>query len=86
MIHADDRFIKRFLKIDTSMYFLTKLQEYNAIFGQQQLENIYHTFTLIQNKNKFDKSSNNIKNNIIKCINWCNKYNVDALPQELLID
>ena len=86
LLSNQDKYIKRFLNIDISLFFISKLQEYNAIFGQQQLENIYHTFTIIQNKNKFDKYSNNIKNNIIKCINWCNKYNVDSYPQDLLID
>tara|TARA_B100001109_G_scaffold222164_1_gene193950 strand:- start:32 stop:1192 length:1161 start_codon:yes stop_codon:yes gene_type:complete len=86
LLSNDHSYIKRFLNFDISLFFISKLQEYNAIFGQQQLENIYHTFTIIQNKNKFDKYSNNIKNNIIKCINWCSKYNVDSFPQELLID
>ena len=86
LLSHKDKYIKRFLDIDISLFFISRLQEYNAIFGQQQLENIYHTFTIIQNKNKFDKYSNNIKNNIIKCINWCNKYNIDYYSQDLLID
>ena len=41
----------RFLNISISNYFITKLEEYNSIFGQQQLENIYKTIVLIiQNK------------------------------------
>ncbi len=86
MLNNSDKYIERFLNCDISLYFLSKLQEYNAIFGQQQLENIYHTLAIIQNKSKFDKYSNNIKNNIIKCINWCNKYNIDSYSAESLID
>jgi 23S rRNA U2552 (ribose-2'-O)-methylase RlmE/FtsJ len=71
--------IKRFLDIDISSYFLNKFQEYNAIFGQQQLENIAQTLYLIyDNDNKNDKIINYIKNNILKCIQWCNKYNIET--------
>lgn len=73
-----EKYIHRFLSIDLSLFFTSKLQEYNAIFGQQQLENIYNTFAIINNKNKFEKYSNNIKNNIIKCIHWCNKFNIET--------
>jgi len=71
--------IKRFLDIDISSYFLNKFQEYNAIFGQQQLENIAQTLYLIYDQDsKNDKIINYVKNNIIKCIQWCNKYNVET--------
>lgn len=70
--------IIRFMTIDVSLYFISKIQEYNAIFGQQQLENIYHTFSIINNKSKFEKYNTNIKNNIIKCIHWCNKFNIET--------
>lgn len=78
MLNNKDKYIHRFLSTDTSLFFTIKLQEYNAIFGQQQLENIYNTFAIINNKNKFEKYSNNIKNNIIKCIHWCTKFNVET--------
>ena len=57
-------------------YFLSKLEEYNSIIGQQQIENIYYTLNLIETKNKTSKIENIIKINIQKCINWCNKYNI----------
>ena len=86
MINNEDRYIKRFLNIDISLHFISKLQEYNAIFGQQQLENIYHTFTIIHNKSKMDKYQSNIRNNILKCINWCNKYGLETNNTSVLID
>lgn len=70
--------IIRFLNNDVSLFFTSKIQEYNAIFGQQQLENIYHTFSIINNKSKFEKYNSNIKNNIVKCIHWCNKFNIET--------
>lgn len=57
--------------------FTNKVEEYNAIFGQQQIENIVNTLTLMDNNNiKPEKLENLKKNNIQKCISWCQKYNV----------
>ena len=71
-------YIYRFLhtNLDITHHFLTKLEEYNSIFGQQQLENIHYTLNLIEMKHKNDKIDNIIKLNIQKCINWCIKYNI----------
>jgi 23S rRNA U2552 (ribose-2'-O)-methylase RlmE/FtsJ len=71
-----EKHIQRFINIPISHYFLYKLEEYNAIFGQQQIENIYFTISLIDNKCKQDKILHLIKINIQKCISWCTKYNV----------
>jgi len=68
--------IHRFLNTPISNYFITKLEEYNAIFGQQQIENIHHTIALIDNNNTDDKIDNMVKTNIQKAIQWCNKFNV----------
>ena len=69
--------IYRFLTIPVNSYFLNKLEELNAIFGQQQIENIHYTVSLIENKHKQHKINNLIKNNLRKCINWCMKHNVE---------
>lgn len=68
--------ISRFLSIPISNYFLTKMEEFNSIFGQQQIENIYYTISLIETKNKTDKIDHLIRNNIQKCVQWCIKYGV----------
>jgi len=72
--------VYRFLNIDISSYFVTKLQEYNAIFGQQQLENISQTLNLISqnDEKKTDKCETLLKNNVLKCIQWCSKYNIET--------
>jgi len=69
------QYIHRFIKIDISSFFLNKIQEYNAIFGQQQIENIAYTLTLLKEFTE-DKKHSLVRNNIIKCIHWCEKYNV----------
>jgi 23S rRNA U2552 (ribose-2'-O)-methylase RlmE/FtsJ len=56
-------------------YFLIKMEEINAVIGQQQIEYITNTIELIENDNK-EIISRFIKNNINKCINWCIKYKI----------
>ena len=76
---SSDKYVCRFINISIPINFVTRLEEYNAIFGQQQIENIYYTISLIKNKNRQDKIDNLIKTNVQKCISWCNKYNVPYL-------
>ena len=78
MITINTNNIFRFLNIPISNYFITKLEEYNAIFGQQQIENIYYTISLIDSKNSSEKIDTLIKTHIHKCIQWCNKHNVNT--------
>lgn len=66
----------RFLSRSISQPFVNSLEEYNAIFGQQQIENIYYTITLIENTEKHDKIEMIIKSNVQKCVHWCTKYSV----------
>tara|TARA_Y200000002_G_scaffold248024_1_gene205379 strand:+ start:7681 stop:8856 length:1176 start_codon:yes stop_codon:yes gene_type:complete len=76
IITVDTEQIYRFINIPISNYFLTKLEEFNAIFGQQQIENIYFTISLIDNKHNSEKIESLVKTNTHKCIQWCNKFNV----------
>jgi len=68
-----DNCVERFLNIDVPSLYINKLEDINAIIGQQQLENILLTLYLLDN-NKQDKLEMIKKNNIQKCINWCIKY------------
>ena len=68
--------IHRFLTCSISNYYLNKIEEYNAIFGQQHIENIQQTIILIENKHKHDKIENYIKSNTTKCVNWCVNHNI----------
>lgn len=70
-----DKDISRFLSIPLSNYFTTRVEELNAIFGQQQIENIYYTISLIDCKTRSEKISALIKSNIEKCNLWCLKHN-----------
>ncbi len=86
MNNPDNKYVHRFLNIDVSLFFSIKIHEYNAIFGQQQLENIYNTFSIINNKSKYERYINNMKNNIVKCIHWCNKFNIETNNHSLFIE
>ena len=66
----------RFLNIDISYLFIKKIEEYNAIFGQKQIQTINYTLSLIETKTKLDKIESLIKINIQKSMDWCNKYSV----------
>ena len=63
------------LNIEIPYLFTNKVEEYNAIFGQQQIENIYMTLQLIIN-NKRDKLEMMKKTHVQKCIEWCQKYDI----------
>ena len=68
-------FIKRFLNIKIPYIFKNRLEELNAIFGQMQIENINITFNLIDQTNN-EKLDLYKRNNINKCISWCQKFNI----------
>ena len=69
-------FISSILNYNLDYYYINKLEEYNAIFGQQQIENISSTLSMISCKNKIEKIEILKKNNIQKSITWCEKNNI----------
>ena len=71
-----ERNVVRFLNTPLTYHFIIKMEEYNAVFGQQQLENIHYTISLIESKHKHDKLEQLLKTNISKCVYWCNKYRI----------
>ena len=64
--------------VDLPYYFTSKIEEYNAILGQHQLENISNTINLIINsgQSKNVKLELMKKSNIAKCVTWCQDYNI----------
>ena len=69
-------YVHRFLNIPLPLCFVSKLEEYNAILGQQQIENIHYTILFIDNKHNQEKIDNLIKMNVQKCMQWCTKHNI----------
>lgn len=66
-------YITKILNIEIPYVLSVKIEEYNAICGQQQIESIANTLNLIEN-NKFDKLETLKKYNVLKCKQWCQKY------------
>jgi 23S rRNA U2552 (ribose-2'-O)-methylase RlmE/FtsJ len=58
-----------------SIQLLTRIEEINVILGQQQIENIASTVSLIQFK-LYDRLEAYKRANVQKCITWCEKYNI----------
>jgi len=67
--------IESFFKFKHDRAYFTRIEEINAIFGQNQIENIINTVNLIINKNT-EKNEHLKKNNIQKCIQWCDKHGI----------
>ena len=65
------------LRISLPYYFINKIEDYNAILGQQQIENINTTINRIINKDTNDDNIKELINiNVTKCINWCTRHNI----------
>ena len=75
---SSNTYIEQLLNIEVPCYYISRLEEINAVLGQQQLETIMSTLALIQNNSKeLESKIDQITiNNIQKCNNWCIKNNV----------
>ncbi len=70
------QYVHRFLNFSIPLCFISKIEEYNAILGQQQLENIHSTLLLIDNIHNQDKIDSLINTNVQKCILLCTKMGI----------
>lgn len=73
-------FVTQYLAFPIPKYYLSKLEECVSVFGQQQLENIHYTITLIYKNIKSDKIDQIIRTNVSKCILWCTMHNIPFNP------
>ena len=71
-----DKTIHSIISSELPYYFINKIDDMNIIIGQQQLEIIHHVINLLKNKNKTEKLDILKKNNIQKCMCWCEKHNI----------
>ena len=63
-------------KFDNLQRLISKIEEYNAILGQQQLENIHATLLLIDNQYNQEKIDSLVNTNIQKSILLCTKLGI----------
>jgi len=78
MLSNSEKHIVRYINLPMTSIFISKIEECNAIFGQQQIENIYTTLNMILDKH--DHREYMIKTNVQKCVAWCSKYNIAYHP------
>jgi len=71
-----DTYPLRFLNTPISKMFLKKMEDYNSILGQKQIQNIHYTMSMIENKPKLDRLEQLVMANIQKCGDWCNRHNI----------
>lgn len=57
-------------------YFVQRVEEMNAVFGQPQLENMHFTLSLIAKHQKFERNDQMVRQNITKCVNWCLEHGI----------
>jgi 23S rRNA U2552 (ribose-2'-O)-methylase RlmE/FtsJ len=57
------------------LHIVHRIEEVNAILGQQQIENIINTMGLVHGKSS-DRIDAYKKSHIQKCIEWCERYNI----------
>lgn len=82
-IFSSTKQIQRLFSIEIPYFYKCKVEEYNAIFGQQQIETIATTLNLM-NKSSSNERLDIIKNiHIKKCVSWCKKCD---LPINEIID
>jgi 23S rRNA U2552 (ribose-2'-O)-methylase RlmE/FtsJ len=76
-INSSDRSarVARFLNCEVPYIVRNRVEEYNAIFGQQQVESISHTLCMIDNP-RHDRADAMRKGNVNKCVAWCQKHKV----------
>ena len=72
---GNESYVNQILSIHIPHILNSRIEEINAIFGQQQIESINNTIGLIEH-NKSEKLEQIKKNNIQKCTNWCIKHKV----------
>lgn len=57
-------------------FFLNKIDDINIIIGQQQLDLLNQIINILKSKNKEEKLETLKKNNIQRCVNWCEKFKI----------
>ena len=69
--------LKSILNIDYNYNFIKTVENFNAIFSTNQIDNIMFTVRLIYNREKKNEKIQNMKiKNVNNCIDWCKKNNI----------
>tara|TARA_Y100000389_G_C17457304_1_gene519051 strand:+ start:854 stop:2011 length:1158 start_codon:yes stop_codon:yes gene_type:complete len=66
--------ISSILEGSLPLCFINRLEEINSMLGQQQLESIFTTISIIETPDNKDKLFSLKTQHVQKCINWCVKH------------
>lgn len=72
---SSDYVVESIFDFELDNMFVTKMNDICSVIGQQQLDNISSTLSLILNP-KNEKVESYKRNNIQNCISWCIKHNL----------
>ena len=75
--------VESLINDNLSAYFMNKIEDSNINIGHQQIEHLDLLLHIIKNKNREDKIKTLKKSNIIKCIQWCEKFKI---PHNKFVD
>jgi hypothetical protein len=75
-LQDENKNIVSILDYNLPIYFMNKIDDMNIMIGHHQLETLHILFTILKSKNKEEKIENLKKNNLQKCIAWCEKINI----------
>ena len=78
-----DQIVKSLINDDLPYYFMNKIEDSNINIGHQQIEHLDLLLQIIKNKNRDEKIETLKKSNIIKCIQWCEKFKI---PHNKFVD
>lgn len=70
--------LKSIINTQLPIYFINKLRDVNIIIGQKNIDTINVVLNLLLNKVDIDKLHLYQKNNLMKCISWCEKFKIPA--------
>lgn len=69
--------IRHIFPFSLPKYFMSKLEEYNMVLGQQQIDTIFATILLMENRtNRKNRIEHYIQIHTVKCIQWCNRHGI----------
>jgi hypothetical protein len=82
-LNSSDYIVESLINENLSAYFMNKIEDSNINIGHQQIEHLDLLLHIIKNKNRDEKIDTIKKNNIIKCIQWCEKFKI---PHNKFVD
>lgn len=82
-----NKYIYSIFNIKLNQLMLNKIQDINAIFGQQQLDIIHSTLSLIDMKKEYEMIEMIKRNHVNKCLLWFQQYKIpyNAVKKPIMV-